>query len=74
MTAPKLKTLLGHAGLSKEDLARLLELHDRTVRRWDNGEIEIPRYVSLLCELMQLPAVRAYLVRTQPETFDFPRS
>lgn len=64
MTTRNLKSVRAVMGLSGQGFAHLLRLHDtsgRTVYRWENGETPIPGYVTLVCELLELPAVRAYL-------------
>ena len=63
MTVNKLKSMRSEMGLDEHQFARLLGLHVRTIRRWENGEIEIPGSIVLLCELCKLPEVRAYLAR-----------
>lgn len=70
MTIRKLKALRAASGLSAREFALLLRMEGehagRTVRRWESGETEIPGYVSLLCELLQLSEVQDYLAR-KPE-------
>jgi DNA-binding transcriptional regulator YiaG len=50
-------------GLSQNDMAALFGLGSaRTVRRWEEGEKDIPGPVLLLLELcLELPEVREYL-------------
>lgn len=50
-------------GLSQNDVTDLFGLgSSRTVRRWEDGERDIPGPVILLMELCQnIPAVRQYL-------------
>jgi DNA-binding transcriptional regulator YiaG len=38
MTAEEFRALVGELGLSQTDCARLLDVNDRTVRRWWSGE------------------------------------
>lgn len=66
MTIENLKRVRAQTGLTGAAFAHLLRMHDptgRTVYRWENGETMIPGYVSLICELLQLPEVRRYLAR-----------
>ncbi len=49
MTRTDLRRFLEEQGLTQVRLAMLLEIDPRTVRRYVNGESEIPRAIELAC-------------------------
>ena len=49
MTPTELRAFLADEGLTQVRLAMLLEIDPRTVRRYVNGESEIPRVIELAC-------------------------
>ncbi len=53
MTPAALDALMERLGLSQIELARLLDVSDRAVRYWQEGERPIPRAVELLLLAMQ---------------------
>jgi hypothetical protein len=46
------RRLIAHFGLSQVGSARFLGYDPRTVRRWVAGELEVPKAVAMLLELM----------------------
>lgn len=46
MTGAELRTLRDSIGLSAEELARLVGVRDRTIRRWEAGEWTVPEPVA----------------------------
>ena len=46
MTAAQLKRVLARAALSQRGAAKLLEINERTMRRYISGEQPIPRVVE----------------------------
>ncbi len=65
MTPKQFKRTRERLGLSIDELADLLELGsngDRTIRRWEAGEKDIPGPAILVMELCsEIPEVREYL-------------
>jgi DNA-binding transcriptional regulator YiaG len=65
MTPTQFKRLREQLGMTTDEVADLLELGvngDRTVRRWEAGEKDIPGPVVLVMELCsEVPEVREYL-------------
>jgi len=63
MTPKQFKRARRMLGLSQPELADLLDIaSDRTLRRWEAGQMDIPGPVLLVMELiMELPEVREYL-------------
>lgn len=54
MTAPELKHAMRALRLTDKQLAQLTGKHDRTVRRWVSGEIDVPHLVArLVGEMME---------------------
>lgn len=51
MTPVDLRATLALAGLSQLELARVLAVDARTVRRWISGEVEIPPPVGKILYL-----------------------
>jgi plasmid maintenance system antidote protein VapI len=49
MTPTSLRKFLEEQELTQVGLAMLLEIDPRTVRRYVNGESEIPRVIELAC-------------------------
>lgn len=48
MTPTELKTAREKLGISQEGLAKMLGIHPRTLRRYENGYYVIPKTVGLL--------------------------
>lgn len=46
---PDLKTLRKALGLSVNQLADWLDVNERTVRRWEYGEIGTPKSILMCC-------------------------
>ena len=63
MTPKQFKRARRMLGLSQPELADLLGIaSDRTLRRWEAGQMDIPGPVLLAMELiMEFPEVREYL-------------
>ena len=63
MSPEEFKRVRNRLGLSQYDMADLFGIGSaRTVRRWEEGEKDIPGPVLLLLELcLELPEVREYL-------------
>lgn len=63
MTPAEFKAARSKLGLTQRDLTALFSIaSDRTVRRWEEGDKDIPGSVLLLMELcLNLPEVRDYL-------------
>lgn len=47
MTGPQLQRLLDRAGLSQRGAAKLLEINERTMRKYVAGDQVIPKVVEL---------------------------
>lgn len=58
MTPEKLKKLRELIGYSKPMLAKDLEIAVRTVTRWENGQVPIPKMAEMALELIVLKAKR----------------
>ena len=54
MTSRQLLRIMEEKGWSRAHVAGLVRVHERTVRRWMNGEIDIPdaraEHIKLLAE------------------------
>lgn len=50
MTPDTLRATLQRLGLTAGAFARALDLNDRTVRRWQDGDVVIPRAIVLLLD------------------------
>jgi DNA-binding transcriptional regulator YiaG len=63
MTPEEFKEARNRFGLSQNDIARIFDLgSDRIVRRWEEGEKELPGSVKLLMEIVvNFPSVRRWL-------------
>ena len=63
MTPAALKTTRKSLRLSQAEFARVLGVSsDRTVRKWEDGERDVPKYVPILLDLLAtIPAVRSRL-------------
>ncbi len=48
MTKEEFKKLRLSADLSVKGLARLMKVHERTIRRWEYGERKVPEPVALI--------------------------
>lgn len=46
-----IKQLRRQLELSVNNLSALIEVNERTIRRWEHGEIDTPRAVVLLLEM-----------------------
>jgi len=62
MSPDEFKAARDSLGLSQKDLAEIFGIStDRTVRRWEEGERDIPGSVLVLMELcLNVPEVREY--------------
>lgn len=47
MTATQLQRLLDKAGLSQRGVAKTLEIHERTMRKYCSGDAPIPKTVEI---------------------------
>ena len=63
MTPAQFKRIRKKLRLHQDELAEVLDIaSDRTLRRWEAGQQDIPGPVMLLMELMaEVPEVREYL-------------
>ena len=52
MTPDALRAAPKALGLSGRGLARLLDVHEKTYRRWIAGDVPIPRSVALAVQAM----------------------
>lgn len=78
MNAAQLREAREHFGLSTADLAALLRMRgagaDRTVRKWESGELPVPGYVSLIFDIMRRHRqVERYLIGLRPSPAQQPR-
>ena len=58
MAPGKFKQLRELIGYSKPGLAKELEIAVRTVTRWENGQVSIPKMAEMALELIVLKAKR----------------
>lgn len=60
MTPATIKAIRNRAGLSANQLARLLRISDgRTIRRWESGDVPVTGPASIILEMLEsgeLPA------------------
>lgn len=56
MTPDTLRATLQRLGLTAGAFARALDLNDRTVRRWQDGDVVIPRAIVLLLDAWEADA------------------
>ena len=63
MTPAALKSTRKSLGLSQAEFARIFGVaSDRTVRKWEDGERDVPGYVPIMLDLIEhIPAVRTRL-------------
>lgn len=63
MTPKEIKDIRNWLGLSQSDFAMMLGIaSDRTIRRWEDGDKNIPGPVEVLCDLIEtFPEVCEYL-------------
>jgi DNA-binding transcriptional regulator YiaG len=62
-----LRDAIAASGLSARSFAALLEVDERTVRRWLSGDREIPGPVLVICRaILRDPGVVAALARATP--------
>jgi DNA-binding transcriptional regulator YiaG len=54
MTPDELADIRERLGMTKSQLADHLDIDPRTVRRWELGEVEIPKPVAMLLRLMSI--------------------
>jgi transcriptional regulator with XRE-family HTH domain len=47
MGGPELKKLIEQAGLSQREVAKMISIDERTMRRYIAGDLPIPRVVEL---------------------------
>jgi DNA-binding transcriptional regulator YiaG len=52
MTGEQLETSLKAALISRKDFAILIDVSYRTVNRWINNEVPVPKTVSLLVKML----------------------
>lgn len=53
MTAPEFCRRIAALGHSQRGFARLVHANERTVRRWAEGEQDIPGWVAVMLTLME---------------------
>lgn len=58
MTPGKLKAWRKHNGYSQSQLARILEVDTMTVSRWERGVREIPSFLHLALESIELKGTK----------------
>ena len=58
MKAENLRKIREKLDMTRAQLARALDVNERTVRRWENDETEIPRTVELALREIERPAAR----------------
>jgi len=63
MTAAEIRQLREELGLSQAHAAKMLGVNDRTWRRWELSESEMPAPAVRLLLVMHLPAVQRALVQ-----------
>lgn len=56
MTPHQLRATLQRLGLTAGAFARALDVNDRTVRRWQDGDVVIPRAIVLLLDAWEADA------------------
>jgi DNA-binding transcriptional regulator YiaG len=62
MTPEEFLAIRVRLGLSHDSMGALMGVGDRTVRRWENGERDIPGPVVLLMDcICDVPELREYL-------------
>jgi transcriptional regulator with XRE-family HTH domain len=52
LTAERLLAARRVLRITRPELARLLDVHERTLRRFENGERPIPRSIEIIIKLM----------------------
>ena len=57
MTAIELRATLEHLSLNQLELARLVRVNPRTVRRWTGGDGAVPPAVAVLLETFVLAGI-----------------
>jgi transcriptional regulator with XRE-family HTH domain len=71
MTTDRFREILELVGMTQVGAARFFDVDERTARRWAAGEIEIPRSIAMLLELMAARKVKAaYLLALIGEADD----
>jgi DNA-binding transcriptional regulator YiaG len=53
MTAPDFRRRIAALGYSQRGFATYVGANERTVRRWVEGEQDIPHWVSVMLDLME---------------------
>ena len=53
MTAPDFRRRIAALGYSQRGFAAYVGANERTVRRWAEGEQDIPQWVSVMLDLME---------------------
>ncbi len=68
MANEQLKNALGHAGLQPDDLAELIEVDVKTVRRWLYGNLPYPRHRTRIARALDTPELELWpeLTATPP--------
>ena len=56
MTAPDFRSAISRLGYTQRGFAAYVGANERTVRRWADGEQDIPRWVPVMLELMERDA------------------
>ena len=56
MTPQRFRKLRESMDYSQAQLGKLMDTSGRTVRRWENGEIQIPKMAEMALELIVLKA------------------
>jgi len=55
--ATEFRATLGALGLAQRRVARLFDVGERSIRRWQHGDRRVPYAVTLVCRLMAMGAV-----------------
>lgn len=66
MTGDEVKALRGRMNKSQAQFAELVGTHKRTVRRWENNEVEPSPLAQRLLEALEVPADEDGATRRNP--------
>ena len=53
LTSEEFRREIAKQGLSQRGFARFVQANERTVRRWAEGEQDIPHWVPVMLDLME---------------------